>query len=105
MKYIYVISKDGQKITGLWTDMLSELGQAQVTRASSVEFDEDVQGWVVTFYIGHLKDACLPETFPTRSEALRREVATINDFLSERRIKEYGGKEKEGRSEIHCRTA
>jgi len=63
------------EVVCLYTDLipLHALGPLQVTRASTVEFDEAAQGWRVSLWEGTV----LPDTCRARSEALAAEVAHL----------------------------
>jgi len=63
------------EVVCLYTDLipLHALGPLQVTRASTVEFDEAAQGWQVTLCDG----SRLPGTFRSRAEALTAEVVHL----------------------------
>ena len=64
------------EVVCLYTELipLHALGPLQVTRASTVEFDEAAQGWQVTLRDG----SRLPGTFCSRAEALTAEVAHLH---------------------------
>mgnify|MGYP001584509740 FL=1 len=76
---VFVIDPGGL-VRGLYTDEVdwSALGPLRVTRASTVEFDETRQGWVVT--ILETRDRFGP--FPRRRGAIEAEVATLTERLS-----------------------
>jgi len=72
------ISPDGAIVSGLQADFMSGLGQQQMCRASSVEFDHDLNRWTVEFRIGPFSGACLLQTFEKRADALAAEVCVLN---------------------------
>ncbi|MBR4742342.1 MAG: hypothetical protein IK079_05550 [Desulfovibrio sp.] len=76
--YVLKISKDGRAVSGLYSDFLSGLGDLTTKRASSVEFDEVIQRWVVELKIGPFAKACLIQTFERREDALSAEVAVLS---------------------------
>ena len=82
MRYKYRISQDGKNIIGLWTDALNGIGEAEVARASDVEYANDIQRWCVTFRCGEFGEASLIQTFPSRREALQAEVKALNSWIS-----------------------
>ena len=69
----------GGSVRGLYTDEVDwpALGPLRVTRASTVEFDETLQGWVVT--ILETRDRFGP--FPQRGAAIEAEVTTLTEWL------------------------
>ena len=76
--YVLKISKDGRAVSGLYSDFLTGLGDLTTKRASSVEFDGDIQRWVVELKIGPYAKACLLQTFERREDALDAEVAVLS---------------------------
>ena len=70
----------GGLVRGLYTDEVDwpALGALRVIRASTVEFDETLQGWVVT--ILETRDRLGP--FPQRGAAIEAEVAALTEGLS-----------------------
>lgn len=75
------ISADGT-INSLWHDFLSTIeGKKEITRASNVEFDNDVQGWIVTIEAGPYRGCCLPQVFPERSKAIDAEIELFNSTV------------------------
>ncbi len=64
---VFLIGADGV-VRGLYTDEVDwpALGSLRVTRASTLEFDETMQGWVVT--ILETRDRFGP--FPRRGQAI-----------------------------------
>lgn len=80
-KYIYRISADGQTITGLWHDFLTKVSNdAEVFRASEVEFDNEKQLWSAVIIIPGAPRVHLG-WFKTRKEALRMEMMYINCLI------------------------
>lgn len=63
----------------IYTDAidLRAFGTLHIERASHVEWDEQAQGWTVTFANGER----LPEIFPTRQAAIEREIEALNARL------------------------
>lgn len=82
MKKIYRITPTGT-IEGLYSDMLSEAGEASIVRASEVEYDNDAQGWTVKILLKPFENYVLPEVFPRRGDALKAEVEFLNAKLLE----------------------
>lgn len=78
MDLVYIIDDKGD-MHGIYNDILADLGKLDITRASNVEFDCDIQKWVVTLMYPY--DACLITPFLTRAEALTEEVRFLNDYL------------------------
>jgi len=78
MKKVYRI-KDNGFVLGLWGDELSGLGEAEVHRASKVEFDQNKQAWTVTMISGPVGLSCLAKLFPKRADALEAEVEYLNE--------------------------
>ena len=78
---VFLIEADGV-VRGLYTDEVDwpALGSLRVTRASTVEFDETMQGWVVTI----LETGSHFGPFPRRGEAIEAEVATLTERLCSR---------------------
>ena len=76
---VFLIAPGGL-VRGLYTDEVdwSALGPLRVTRASTVEFDETRQGWVVT--ILQTGDRFGP--FRRRGVAIGAEVTTLTERLS-----------------------
>jgi hypothetical protein len=76
---VFLISPGGL-VRGLYTDEVDwpALGRVRVTRASTVEFDETMQGWVVTI----LETAERLGPFRRRAEAIEAEVAILTGHLS-----------------------
>lgn len=70
----------GGLVRGLYTEEVDwpALGLLRVTRASTVEFDETRQGWVVTI----LKSGDRFGPFPQRAAAIQAEVTTLTERLS-----------------------
>ena len=70
----------GGRVRGLYTDEVDwpALGPLRVTRASTVEFDETRQGWVVTI----LETGSHFGPFPRRGAAIEAEVAALTERLS-----------------------
>ena len=78
-KQIVKISKDGMAVTGLYADCLQGLGDMQVLRASTVEYNDDIERWVVEPKIGPYAGTCLLQTFERRGDALAAEVAVLTE--------------------------
>lgn len=78
-KQIVKISKDGMAVTGLYADCLQGLGDMQVSRASTVEYNDDIERWVVEPKIGPYAGTCLLQTFERRGDALAAEVAVLTE--------------------------
>lgn len=78
MKKRFKISPDGN-VVGLWDDVLAGLGEAKVSRASRVEFNEEHGGWQVELCIGPDAGCFLPQLFERRKDALGAEVSYLND--------------------------
>ncbi len=76
--YVLKISKDGRAVSGLYSDFLTGLGDLTTKRASSVEFNCDIQRWVVELKVGPYAQSCLIETFEKRQDALDAEVAVLS---------------------------
>ncbi len=76
-KQIVKISKDGMTVSGLYADCLQGLGEMQVSRASTVEFNDEIGRWVVEPKIGPYTGTCLLQTFERRGDALAAEVAVL----------------------------
>ncbi len=76
---VFVIDAGGL-VRGLYTDEVDwpALGSLRVTRASTVEFDETRQGWVVTI----LKTGERFGPFARRGAAIEAEVAALTERLS-----------------------
>ncbi len=76
---VFLVEADGL-VRGLYTDEVDwpALGPLRVTRASTVEFDETMQGWVVT--ILETRERFGP--FPQRGAAIEAEVAALTERLS-----------------------
>jgi len=83
MKYRYAITSDG-KIEGLWSDILTGLGKAEVQRASDVEFQTEMQKWVVALRNAGDGPGCLLERFFRRTQAVQAEIEFHNEQLSGR---------------------
>ena len=75
----------GGRVRGLYTDEVDwpALGPLRVTRASTVEFDETRQGWVVTI----LETGERFGPFPRRGEAIEAEVSALTERFSDRSLK------------------
>ena len=70
----------GGLVRGVHPDEINwpALGLLRVTRASTVEFDETLQGWVVTI----LETGERFGPFPQRGAAIEAEVTTLTERLS-----------------------
>lgn len=79
MKRVYRVLTNGT-IEGLWNDSLSEMGEAEVTRASQVEFMDG--GWTVELLMGRFKGCYLPKIYQKRGDALKAEVEFFNRELA-----------------------
>lgn len=92
--HMIVIKPDGS-VTAIYSDdfRLNMLGDEHVERASSVEFNNALQGWIVTLADGRvlcarprgsgrltkeIRSCCV---FKTRDEALTREVEYIREHV------------------------
>jgi len=75
---VFVIDLGGL-VRGLYTDEINwrALGSLRVTRASTVEFDETRQGWIVTI----LETGERFEPFRQRGAAIEAEVTTLTERL------------------------
>lgn len=71
----FLIKDDGD-VDCLYTDKinLKEIGKLDVSRASTVEWDNDIQGWVVDILIDGHKIG----PFDSREDALCAEVEYLN---------------------------
>ena len=78
-EYVYDIDPMGN-VTGIYLDCLSNLGKS-IARVSEVEYNNDIQKWVITFLEGPFKNACYIKTFTLREDALNQEVIEINNWL------------------------
>lgn len=78
-KQILKISSDGKIVSGLYSDCLQGLGEIQVSRASRVEFNDELGRWVVEPMIGPCAGTCLIETFERRGDAIAAEVALLSE--------------------------
>ena len=78
-KQIVKISSDGLCVSGIYADFLQGLGDIQVIRASTVEFNDEIRRWVVEPRIGPYAGTCLRETFERRGDALDAEVAVLTE--------------------------
>ena len=76
--YIIKIAKDGSIVSGLYADFLAGLGEISTTRASSVEFNANIQRWVVELRVGPYAGSCLLQTFEKRQDALEAELAVLS---------------------------
>ena len=54
------------------------MGEAHVTRASKVEFNDEQGGWTVEILIGPTAGCFLAQVFPRRKDALCAEVQYLN---------------------------
>jgi hypothetical protein len=77
-RQILKISSDGSTVTGLHTDMLVKLGRPEITRASEVEFDSDMEAWTVKILFGPQAGTMLPGFFARRADALAAEREFFN---------------------------
>ncbi len=70
----------GGLVRGLYTDEIDwqTLGSLRVLRASPVEFDQTVQGWIVTI----LRSRNVLGPFPRRRDAIDAAVASLTGWLS-----------------------
>jgi len=75
---VFVIEPGGL-VRGLYTDEVDwpALGPLRITRASTVEFNETRQGWVVTI----LETGTHFGPFPRRGAAIEAEVTTLTERL------------------------
>mgnify|MGYP001068505186 CR=1 FL=1 len=78
-KQILKISSDGKTVSGLYADCLQGLGDLHVSRASHVEFNEQLGKWVVEPLIGPNKNSCLLETFDKRGDAIAAEIKMLSE--------------------------
>jgi len=78
----------GGLVRGLYTDEFDwqTLGSLRVLRAGAVEFDETMQGWVVTI----LETGERFGPFPRRGEAIEAEVSSLTERFSDRSLKGAG---------------
>ena len=82
MEMSYNFKPDGT-MQGLWNDFLVDIdGHKTIERASNVEFDIDVQGWIVTIEYGRYKGCCLPQLFCERNKAIESEIEFFNKELN-----------------------
>ena len=74
------ITEEGSCLA-IWDDSnpLQVVGEIQVTRLSDVEFDNELQGWVVKFRNGVI----LANVYPERIRALAAEIAYVEANLDE----------------------
>lgn len=84
-KHVFRVTPSG-KVEGLWADTLAGVGEASVTRASEVEFNDQAKGWTVQLLVGPYKGAFLPRTYPRRNDALAAEVVELNRQIAEGRL-------------------
>lgn len=78
-RYVYRISADGLRISGLWSDALALLdGDKNVVRASEVEFIDNK--WRVTI-LGEFP-FCLIASFNKRGDALDAERDYLNALIA-----------------------
>lgn len=82
MNKVLKIMADGS-VEGLWDDMLSDMGEPSVKRASNVEYDEELKGWTVKILVGESAGKYLPGVFKKRGDALDAEVIFLNQELVE----------------------
>lgn len=75
MDWLFHIAPNGD-VTTLYTETvdLRVLGELEVSRASNIEYDHRLQGWMVVLRDG----TALPEAYPSREDALAAEVAYIH---------------------------
>lgn len=78
-KQIIKICTDGMFVEGVYTDILQGLGEMEVCRASSVEFNDEINQWVVEMKIGPFANSCLSKTFDRRTDALAAEVELLTE--------------------------
>lgn len=76
-EYVMTISPDGKEVAGLYSDKLPyrELGNMSVTRASTIEFNGELQKWVVNI----LDENRFLGVFESRQEAIDAEIRYLND--------------------------
>lgn len=76
--HVFMVDASGD-LDGLYTDIvdLRSLGTLNVERASHVEFDNEHQGWTVSFSDGQ----SLCRVFTSRDEALAAEVVYLQSRL------------------------
>ena len=88
-RFIYIVTEkdiiieitDEGVCMAVWDDRdpLAGLGDVQVTRLSDVEYDNERQGWEVTFRNG----VKLPGLYKKRIMALNAEITYVEDHFSE----------------------
>jgi hypothetical protein len=82
-RLIVRVSADGT-VTGLYHDILNDVGAARIHRVSHVEFDNAEQAWAVKWAVGdHSGGRMLPRLFRRREDALAAEVAFMNDVIKQ----------------------
>ena len=72
------------RVVGVYTDAidLRALGPVHVERATTVEWDADTQKWVATL----LRTGEVIARTPIREDAVRREVAVLQQHLRDSRL-------------------
>lgn len=85
MKKIYKISQTGN-VEGLWDDLLTDIGEPKIKRASEVEYSNEAGGWTVKILVGLFAGCYLPKAYKKRKEALESEVVFLNQELLEGRL-------------------
>lgn len=78
-KQIVKIAQNGLTVCGLYADCLQDLGEMQVSRASAIEFHDEIGRWVVEPKIGPYAGTCLIQTFARRADAIAAEVEVLTE--------------------------
>ena len=82
MKEMNLIIKPDGTIHSLYSDFLSEFeGKKEIKRVSEVEFNANIQKWVVTILHGIYTGCCLPMAFVKREDAINAEIEFFNQEL------------------------
>ena len=82
MKEITLNIKPDGIIHSLYSDFLAEFeGDKEISRASEVEFNNDINRWIVTILQGIYSGCCLIKTFIKREDAINAEIEFFNQEM------------------------
>ena len=77
--FTFNIAQNGD-ISGLYNDLLTGIaGNKTIERFSNVEFNSDIQKWVITIEQGKYKGCSLVKTFSERNKAIEHEIDFFNN--------------------------